>query len=62
MADPIEMYPTVDPAFRRDVYEAIGWFFAGAYLDHPDKINSVVAIVDLYRADQRETTEGTPDA
>lgn len=56
--DETPMHPTIDRAFKRDVYKAIGWFFAEAYLNHPDKIESVAAIVDLYRANQRGKWDG----
>ena len=34
---------------KADELKAIGWFFQGAYVYHPDAINNLAAIVALWK-------------
>ena len=36
---------------REDALAAVGWFFAGPYLDHVGLIDDIDSIVDLWRTD-----------
>ncbi len=42
---------------REDVLAAVGWFFDGPYLDNPQLLDDVIAIVDLWKADLDKHTE-----
>ena len=33
--------------------EAIGWFFDGPYMDHPEAIDDLAAIIALWKADRK---------